>query len=118
MRMNPCILLVALAALVFSLGAGPDAAPTVIIKNLAFLPDTITVKVGDTVTWVNADDRDHTVLGDGLRSGNIKPGRTWSMKFTKAGKYTYGCTYHPRMRGTVVVKDGDGDNKTPGDKND
>jgi plastocyanin len=97
-------IVVALVALLLNVGAGQKPAEaTVTMKNLAFLPDTIRVKVGDTVTWVNADDRDHTVSGSGLKSGNIKPGRTWSTTFSKPGNYPYGCQYHPRMRGTVVV---------------
>lgn len=100
------LIFVALVGLLLSLGAGQKAdSATVTMKNLAFLPDTIKVKVGDTVTWVNADDRDHTVNGPGMKSGNIKPGKTWSTTFSKAGSFPYGCQYHPRMRGTVVVSE-------------
>jgi plastocyanin len=99
-------ILVAILSLLLHVGAGQKAnEATVTIRNLAFLPDTVRVKPGDTVTWLNADDRDHTVIGPGMKSGNIKPGKTWSKAFDKAGSYPYGCSYHPRMRGTVVVSD-------------
>jgi plastocyanin len=104
MRMKQSILAAAMAAVMLCVSAGPKEN-NVIIKNLTFIPDTLTIKTGETVTWVNSDDRDHTVNGSGLKSGNIKPGRTYSFTFTKAGDYTYGCSYHPRMRGTVTVKD-------------
>lgn len=91
-------------ALLLSVGAGPESA-TVTMKNLQFLPAVVQIKAGETVTWTNADDRDHTVAGAGIKSGNIKPGRTFSHTFAKAGNYPYGCTYHPRMRGTVQVSD-------------
>jgi plastocyanin len=104
MRMTWCIFAVALTASLLCVSAGPKAT-TVLIKNLTYLPDTVTIKPGETVTWVNNDDRDHTVHGPGFNSGNIKPGKTWSYTFPKAGEYPYGCAYHPRMRGTVSVKD-------------
>jgi plastocyanin len=103
MRMNRCIMPVAVLALLVGLGAKADT--TVTIKNLSFSPGTVTVKVGDAVTWVNADDRDHNVTGGELRSGNIKQGKSWSYTFKKAGKYNYVCTLHPRMHGAVIVND-------------
>jgi amicyanin len=77
------------------------------IKGMKFEPAEVRVKVGETVTWVNKDDRDHTAVADdrkGFKSGNIKRGGTFEQKFTKAGKYPYACTYHPRMKGVVVVE--------------
>jgi plastocyanin len=103
MRMNRSITAVAVMALLVGLGAKSDA--TVTIKNLAFSPGTVNVKVGDAVTWVNADDRDHNVTGGGLRSGHIKPGKSWSYTFTKSGRHDYVCTLHPRMRGAVIVNE-------------
>ncbi len=75
------------------------------IKNLRYDPDTITIHVGDMVIWSNDDDRDHTVEAEdgSFSSGNLSAGKTFSHTFAKAGKYPYGCTYHPRMKGVVVV---------------
>jgi len=75
-----------------------------------YQPAVITVKKGDTVTWVNEDDRDHTVYSDDpkdkdFRSDNLGNGDTYSHKFDKAGKFPYHCKYHPRMHGTVTVSD-------------
>jgi len=82
--------------------------PSVSIKDMKFDPASIDVKVGETVTWTNEDDRDHSVVAkDGtFDSDNIRPGKTYSYKFTKPGKFSYSCEYHPRMKGTVNVADG------------
>lgn len=93
-------------------GASPRTADgptgmTVTIRNLQFTPAAVQIKIGESVTWTNSDDRDHTVnAGDGsFRSGNIKPGASFSHRFTSAGTINYGCSYHPRMRGSVQVSE-------------
>lgn len=79
---------------------------TVSIKGGKFTPATVTIKPGDTVVWVNGDDRDHTVTAaDGsFNSGNIEKGGSYSFTFKKAGRYGYSCGLHPRMKGMVVVQ--------------
>ena len=76
------------------------------LKNLAFAPASITIKVGDTVTWTNSDSMTHTVTGDKSEfdSGNLDSGKTFSFTFKTAGTFTYHCTIHPSMTGTVVVQ--------------
>lgn len=81
------------------------AGNAVSIENLSFNPTTVEVKVGDTVTWTNNDGVSHTVTGDsGLDSGTLAAGATYSKTFDAAGTYEYGCSIHPDMKGTVVVK--------------
>jgi plastocyanin len=77
------------------------------MKEMKFDPATLEIKVGDTVVWTNSDDRDHTVNGpDGtFKSDNLKPGAAYTYKFTKAGRFAYSCSYHPRMKGTITVKE-------------
>lgn len=80
---------------------------TVTINNYTFMPATLTVHPGDTVTWTNQDSIPHTATaldGKTFDSGAIDPGSSWSFVFTKAGDYTYRCAIHPDMRGTVTVK--------------
>ena len=91
------------------LGAAPALAntETVTINNYTFMPATITVHPGDTVTWTNQDSIPHTATatdGKTFDSGAIDPGASWRFVFTKAGEYTYRCAIHPDMRGTVTVK--------------
>lgn len=79
---------------------------TVNIKGMKFAPVSLTIKAGDSVTWENNDQRDHTVVAaDGsFTSGNIGPGANFTTAFAKAGKYEYACSLHPRMRGVVIVQ--------------
>ena len=75
-----------------------------------YSPPTITVVIGvnSTVTWVNNDDAPHTVTAtDGsFNSGNLDAGQSWSHTFTAPGVYTYYCSYHSWMKGTVIVEGG------------
>jgi plastocyanin len=82
--------------------------PEVENRGMKFVPAELTVKPGQTVVWTNNDDRDHTVTADdnkAFKSGNLKHGDTFEQKFTKPGKYPYACSYHPRMKGVVIVSD-------------
>lgn len=105
-RWSRWVLVLLVASICLAQPAQP-ARKTVSIKDMTFTPASVQVKVGDTVVWTNSDDRDHTVVakGNAFKSENIKPGGNFSFKFTKAGTFAYGCTYHPRMAGTVVVTD-------------
>jgi plastocyanin len=78
----------------------------VTISGLQFKPPTLKIKAGDTVVWTNNDDRDHTVAAkDGsFKSENIKTGETFEHTFAKPGKFGYGCSYHPRMKGEIDVE--------------
>ncbi len=83
----------------------PVAGTAVNITNFAFAPATLTVKVGDTVTWTNKDEEPHTVVAnDGsFHSPGLDANATYSFTFTKAGSFDYICSIHPFMHGTVVV---------------
>ena len=76
-------------------------------NSTGYSPSTITVVIGvnNTVQWVNNDTAPHTVTATdhSFDSGNLNPGDTWTYTFTKPGTYTYVCTYHPWMKGTVIV---------------
>lgn len=76
------------------------------ITNFAFVSDAVTVKAGTTVVWTNSDQVAHTITSDTgttLSSGNLSTGQTYSMTFTTPGTYSYHCTVHPSMKGTVTV---------------
>ena len=83
----------------------PVAGTAVGITNFAFVPATLTVKVGETVTWTNHDEAPHTIAaGDGsFHSPGMDANATYSFTFTKAGTFDYICSIHPFMHGTVVV---------------
>ena len=86
--------------------APPSSSNTVSIVNMSFTPASITVSPGTTVKWNNNDNMTHTVTGDdnSFDSGNISAGSSFSRTFSVVGTYTYHCTIHPSMTGTVVVK--------------
>ena len=77
------------------------------IKNFAFAPAALMVKVGATVTWTNQDTDAHTVTSAGtggpLQSAVLATGQTYAHTFTAAGTYSYLCTIHPFMTATVTV---------------
>jgi plastocyanin len=85
----------------------PVAGGAVAIKNFAFSPATLKVKVGTTVTWTNQDTDAHTVTsaatGGPLHSAALAAHATYSYTFTKPGTYAYLCTIHPFMTATVEV---------------
>lgn len=82
----------------------PKDQNTVSIKDFTFNPNTITVKVGDTVTWLNEDGAVHLIKSNDFNSVNLKNGDTFKFKFTKAGTYDYICGIHTYMKGKVVVE--------------
>ncbi len=87
-------------------GGSGNTTVNVDMVNRAFDPQTVTVKVGDTVTWTNQDSLQHNVVaGNGeFKSGLFGKGGTFSFTFTAAGTYPYTCTVHAGMNGTVIVK--------------
>jgi len=87
-------------------------AATVTIQNFAFVPASVTVPRGTTVTWVNQDPVNHRVLNDAggsiaegalFSSGSLPQGGTYSFTFNTPGTYPYHCSIHPSMKGTVIV---------------
>jgi plastocyanin len=87
-----------------SLAAAADQS--VSIQGFAFDPTTVTVDVGDKVTWTNLDTTIHTVSAkDGsFDSGNLAPSQSFTETFTSAGSFPYRCDIHSSMNGTVVVR--------------
>ncbi len=77
------------------------------IKSFAFTPATLTVKRGDTVTFINNDSAPHTVTATAFGGAHAMPiGQNYTLdtKNLSAGTYTYHCDYHPSMTGTITVK--------------
>ncbi len=87
-------------------GAGTPQA-TVSIVDFSFNPSTITVVIGvnNTVEWTNNGASDHTVTSDSslFGSGTLAPGSTFICTFNAAGSYSYHCSFHTFMTGTVDV---------------
>jgi plastocyanin len=108
--------LVFLLPISLALSARANSSPhvRVHIKDMAFIPKVIHVRVGSTVTWVNEDDVAHTVTsGNGsddakwVSSPLITTGKTFNVTFSKVGSFPYYCKphfYDESMHGTVIVE--------------
>lgn len=88
-------------------GAASDAttgAPLEVrIVGRSFAPGTLTIEAGQTVTFVNTDDDEHTATGPEFDTGTIAPGGSATVTFDTAGSFAYVCSFHSEMRGTIVV---------------
>jgi plastocyanin len=83
------------------------SSPTQIsVDNFTFAPNTLTVPVNSTVSWVNKDDVPHVIASnDGLfKSKALDTGDKYSFTFNKVGTYAYYCSVHPKMVGKIVVQ--------------
>jgi plastocyanin len=76
------------------------------IKDFAFNPQTITVKAGEKVTWINRDEEPHTVVSvqkQFKKSTALDTDQEFTITAGAPGTYTYFCSVHPKMTGTIVV---------------
>ncbi len=80
------------------------ASGSVTISDFQFAPASITVEMGDTVTWTNAGPTAHSATGDSFDTGIFSEGQSRSETFNEAGTFSYICTPHPQMKGTVTVQ--------------
>ncbi|MEW6554867.1 MAG: hypothetical protein AB1384_11340 [Actinomycetota bacterium] len=79
---------------------GSDSAATVYIIDIgsaasgmgcSFRPLSVEVRVGETVTWVNQDDEDHVISGEGIpTSPLLRPGEGYTVVFNRSGR----CEFH------------------------
>ena len=75
------------------------------IDNFTFAPQTLTVKAGTTVTWINEDDIPHTVVSTGhFRSKPLDTGDKFTFTFTTPGSFEYFCGLHPHMQASITVQ--------------
>jgi len=95
----------ALAAAVLP-GRAQSPASAVSIDNFTFNPQKLAVKAGTTVTWTNKDDIPHAVaaVGKEFKSKVLDTDKSFSFTFTTPGSYTYFCSFHPHMTGTIMVE--------------
>jgi plastocyanin len=100
--------LAAVAAL--AVGAAPatpasTATATVQIKRSSFAPQTVTIKTGDTVRWVNSDTQNHQVVSNNgsFVSAILGPGKVYTHRFNAAGTYRYHDGLNAAVRGVVKV---------------
>ena len=106
---RPLLAVVGAVLLGWSALGGPAVAQTaeparIVVKNFMFQPMSVTVKAGSTVTWTNMDEEPHTVVSSLFRSSALDTKDSFSFKFDKPGTYSFVCTIHPQMVGTIIVQ--------------
>lgn len=76
------------------------------ISGFAFVPQNVTVTVGDTVTWTNKDAAAHSARVNGVgTTAVLTQGQSGSLPFMNTGTFPYDCGIHgPSMTGTVIVR--------------
>ena len=83
--------------------SGGGKTVTIDMKNIQFNPTSATVKVGQTVKWVNQDSVPHNVQGGPLHSSTFGQGGSYTFTPKKAETISYVCTVHPNMKATLTV---------------
>ncbi len=76
------------------------------IKDFAFNPQTLTVKSGEKITWINRDEEPHTIVSvekQFKKSTALDTDQEFTITTGAPGTYTYFCSVHPKMTGTIVV---------------
>ena len=93
-----------------NLASAPPKMVTVVIDEFKFEPAAVTIHTGDTVEWKNDDFVPHTATADSeaqkpaFDSGTIDTGAAWRYVAQKKGTYNYSCTFHPNMKGKLIVQ--------------
>uniref|UniRef100_UPI00117B0F4E cupredoxin domain-containing protein n=1 Tax=Kineosporia sp. R_H_3 TaxID=1961848 RepID=UPI00117B0F4E len=85
-------------------GGAQSKTIKVTLKDSVFSPTSVSAHVGDTIVWTNAGQMPHTVTAaDKSFDQQLMPGATFRLVLRKEGTIPYVCTYHPGMKGTLVV---------------
>lgn len=94
------------ATTIATLPQADAATHTVVMEGVAFKPQTLTVRRGDKVVWVNKDLFPHTATAQdrSFDSGEVAPEKSWTLTIARTGTFAYVCTLHPTMKGTLIVK--------------
>ncbi len=108
--MKKLMVFIALAGATAVSTAGPlpssSTNSVVNIDNFSFTPQTLTVRAGTKVTWVNKDDVPHTVTSDDkkFKSRALDTDEVFSYTFSTPGTNSYYCSVHPHMTGKIIVQ--------------
>jgi len=81
------------------------AIPKGLIQHYRFVPTTITVKPGSTVTWYNDDEVAHDIVANdaSFDSGAMAQGTSFAHTFPDEGVFDFACRIHPTMKGRIIV---------------
>jgi plastocyanin len=105
--MRRAAVLAAAVVLVAAIPLADAATRTVRIEPEGFRPATITIDLGDTVQWRNSTQRRHQIVAENgaFASPVLRPGETFSVTYSNAGRFRYRDALEPSERGVVVVRE-------------
>jgi len=79
--------------------------------NTCYIPSKISIRQGESVTWLNEDAAFHSVTSGTYENPNgmfdsryLDPNESFTVKFEESGTFDYFCTLHPWMKGKVIVE--------------
>jgi plastocyanin len=88
-------------------GAAPLSGHVKIdISNFMYSPAVLKVEVGSTITITNEDEVEHTATSNTegvFNTGTLNKGQSMSFKLNKVGTFSYHCSFHAFMHGTIEV---------------
>jgi len=82
----------------------PVSTTSVTVEDNQFTPRNIIVATGSTVTWTWSASQGHNVTFPSGSSSATQTSGTFSRQFPAAGTFTYQCTQHSGMTGSVMVQ--------------
>ncbi len=102
----PSLLLLTVVVLIATVSLAPASLAeehVVEIRDFAFIPEKISARPGDTITWINRDIVPHTATArdHGWDTGEIKPNGRTTLEISPRFSREYFCNYHPAMRGAL-----------------
>jgi len=116
---------VTLMAAIVLIGSFATAAPSTLritIETFApyYSPKIVHIGTGTIISWENPTSTLHSITHDGCKesencafdSGAIGPNRTFTVHHLSPGIYSYHCSFHPIMRGALVVLESDSSSET------
>jgi plastocyanin len=92
--------------MIFDTADSKGTIPDGVMQHYSFVPTSIRVKAGSTVSWVNDDEVDHQIAvttGQVTDGPVMTPGSSFRVRFNSTGQYDIACRIHPTMRATVTV---------------
>jgi plastocyanin len=87
--------------------AAPAATPTthtVVMESVSFQPQVLTIRLGDSVVWLNKDPFPHTATSGAFDSKVIAAEGSWRHTPKASGELPYVCLLHPTMKATLLVQ--------------
>ena len=76
----------------------------IIIEEGRIAPEKASVRANDQVTWINKDNANHIITGEGWGGVAIAPGESFTKTFEEPGTYPYFCSLQPELKGTIIVE--------------